>query len=114
MASDHQHSFHLKTTGTYRAGAVEAKLRGNPPTIGRIPKFKRFQHDAIGKSGKLDFKMEGDRISHGNVSQPFLFLITITLYFRYSFLFFYKKKRRKNLEINEVFSGVAIVETEGK
>jgi hypothetical protein len=68
MDSDHQLSFSSKAIGTYSAAAPQAKLRGNPPTIGIIPKFKRAQSNASTKAGILDFKMEGDRISHGNVS----------------------------------------------
>lgn len=68
MDSDHHLNFHSKAIGTYSTAAPQAILRGNPPTIGIIPKFKKVQSNASRKAGILDFKIEGDRISDGNVS----------------------------------------------
>lgn len=74
MDSDHHLNFHSKAIGTYSTAAPQAILRGNPPTIGIIPKFKKVQSNASRKAGILDFKIEGDRISDGNVSWIFYFL----------------------------------------
>jgi hypothetical protein len=59
--------------GTYNTSAPQSNLRGNPPTIGIIPKFKRIPFNINTTAGILDFQSEGDRISPGNVSDIYIF-----------------------------------------
>ena len=55
--------------GTYGTSAPQSNLRGNPPTIRFIPKFKRIPLTV----GILEFQSEGDQISPGNVSDIYIF-----------------------------------------
>lgn len=62
----HPRNFRTSLKESNSTVAPRSILRGDPPTIGKIPKFKpKVNPDA--KSGKLEFTIEGDQISPGSV-----------------------------------------------
>jgi hypothetical protein len=75
--------------------APQTRLRRNPPTIGKILKFKKAISNTNTHTGILDYTRDGDQLSPGSVS----YIFTI-------FLFPFKIPL-----LIEMFSGVAIVKT---
>jgi hypothetical protein len=92
-----QYKFHQTVTSetSQNSEAPQARLCGNPPTIGKILKFKKAISNTNMHTGILDYTRDGDRLSPGSVS----YIFTI-------FLFPFKIPL-----LIEMFSGVAIVKT---
>jgi hypothetical protein len=51
--------------------APQARLCGNPSTIGKIPKFKKAISNTNTHTGILDYTRDGDQLSPGSVSYIF-------------------------------------------